>query len=58
MIYPWCEGSGVQLYVEHLEDGTTKEWWNECEYCHGYGEIIDFSSDDKEMGDDENGTSI
>lgn len=56
MICPWCEGSGVQLYVEHLEDGTEKEWWNECEHCGGTGEIILFSwdDDDGEKGNDEN----
>jgi len=56
MICPWCEGSGVKLYVEHLEDGTMKEWWNECEHCRGSGEIIDFSwdDDDEEKGNDEN----
>jgi len=58
MICPWCEGSKVQLYIEHLEDGTTKEWWNECEYCHGTGEIILFSWDDEEADDDKTRSGI
>jgi hypothetical protein len=42
-----------------LEDGTEKEWWNECEHCGGTGEIIFFDeNDDEEVDDDTIGTSI